>query len=153
MKFLFILCLVGSFLFFEGCKKETSPPEQKEGGTQEDSQVRERRMEREKDEMYRRMKEQLDRTDRKIEELKAEAKKSGKYDDPKFRDRIDRLEKKEINIRVNVDKIKNASLAAWEDLKPRVAGALDDLFDGVEKAISEFRFSQRKSPPAERKQE
>jgi len=151
----FFLTLMVMGVILGGCKKETEPSKERDGGieTKEDYEAKRLRMEREKDEVYKKMKEQLDRTQEQIDELKAEAKKTGKDKDPEFRERVERLEKKEIDIRANVEKIKNASLAAWEDLKPRVGQALDDLFDGVESAINEFRFSQQRNRDRERKKE
>ncbi len=138
-------------VLFTGCAREETPPDQKDGSTEslDDYKTRRLKMEKEKNDLYRQMKEQLDRTQRELDELKADARKSGKYKNPDYRQRIDNLQQKEFNLRDDLEKIKNASLVTWEDLKPRLRAALDDLVGGLQDAISEFRFS-RPSPQPDR---
>jgi chromosome segregation ATPase len=141
MKQILLLLFAALLLIDAGCKK-------KDGSTPQATGARQQQMEREKQDYTDRTQKKLDEANRRIAELEARKKEASGSRRTDIQVQIDDLKKKELNLRENLDRIKSAGLEAWDDLKPRLKGALDDLTQGLTKAISQFRFSGPTSAPS-----
>lgn len=141
MKQILPLLLMAAMILCVGCKREEPSARSRNGGTGEDPEARRARVEREKDELLQETREKLAEADRRIAELEAKAKDAPHEERREYRKEIDNLRQKEISLRDNLETIKNAGLDAWEDLKPRLRSALNELTAGLARAITQFRFS------------
>jgi hypothetical protein len=134
MKKMAVLFIIAAVFLCPGCKKEESSPQQKDGSA----------MDVERERFYRETQARLDDLNRQIAELKQQGKEVSRDQQSHYQIEIDRLQKKEIDLRENLEQIKTAGKEAWADLKPRLKSALDDLTQGLGNAISEFKFSKPK---------
>jgi|WetSurMetagenome_2_1015567.scaffolds.fasta_scaffold1353814_1 TolA-binding protein len=138
MKVLAILFVITAVFLCPGCKKGEAPPKTNDGST----------MDAEREQFYNDVQARLDDLNQKIEELKRKRDQVAGHQQRHYQRQIVKLEKKEVDLRENLEEIKTAGKAAWADLKPRLKSALDDLTQGLGNAISEFKFSKPQSPPS-----
>jgi predicted nucleic acid-binding Zn-ribbon protein len=106
-------------------------------------------MDPDRERFYRETQARLDELSRQIAELKQQSREASRDRQGQYQDTIDRLQKREVDLRENLEQIKTAGKEAWADLKPRLKSALDDLTQGLGNAISEFKFSKPKAQPSE----
>jgi hypothetical protein len=138
MKTIAILFIITAVFLCPGCKRGETPSKSNDGST----------MDAEREQFYNDVQARLDDLNRKIEELKRQKDQVAGDQKIRYRRQIVRLEKKEVDLRENLEEIKTAGKEAWADLKPRLKSALDDLTQGLGNAISEFKFSKPQSPPS-----
>lgn len=137
MKWLALSVILTSILFLPGCRKDDTDRQRDGSGADQ----------AERDRFYRQVQTKLDDLSRQIDDLKRESHHVAADQRPHYQRQIDRLEKREIDLRANLEQIKTAGKEAWADLKPRLQSALNELTQGLTNAISEFKFSSPSTAP------
>jgi hypothetical protein len=79
------------------------------------------------------------RLDERIDALRVRAAEAGPELREKYKHEIEVLQQKRAALRKRLEKVREASPEAWEDIKAGVSGALDDLGSAFERAWSRFK--------------
>ncbi len=92
-----------------------------------------------KDEYVARMQNELQSLDARIDQLKAQASKTGEKVSANVQQKIDELEAKSRELGRKLDRIKESSASAWEQMKSGFDEAMGDLRSSYDRAANQFK--------------
>ncbi len=113
-------------------------PENRSDAAQND-QSRAAKKGQQRDEYVKKVNDQIDQLDKKIDQLKVQAEKLSKAQRKELDKNIADLEQKRRIAAQKLDKLKSASASAWEDIRKGTQAALDDLERTYERVAARFK--------------